>query len=225
MAGSPHASGTPAKRPIVLGVTGPIASGKSTVAGMLADLGAEHIDADRVYHSLMASGSPLWKSVVERFGDGIVGPAGELDRRKLGSIVFNDPSALADLERITHPAVVREIRAMVNRSRAPAVVIEAIKLVQAGLLSDLDQLWLVNADPSARIERLMARNGLDRDTATYRITSASDPLPASVHPNVIIDNSGSSEDTRHRVGEAWDRLVTDATDTESRKHQHMKEDQ
>ena len=122
----------------MIGLTGPIASGKSTVADLLRQRGAEVIDADRVYRSLLAPGSTLWRRVVERFGSAIVGPDGEIDRAALADIVFADPEALADLDRITHPAVVAEIRSRIARASSPLVVLEAVKLVQSGLASDVD---------------------------------------------------------------------------------------
>ncbi len=128
---------------------------------MLRQRGAEVIDADRVYRSLLVPGSRLWRRVVERFGPAIVGPDGEIDRAALGRVVFADPEALADLDRITHPAVVAEIRSRIARSSAPLVVVEAVKLVQSGLASDVDALWFVTADPETRLHRLMSRSGMD----------------------------------------------------------------
>jgi dephospho-CoA kinase len=133
--------------PVVIGLTGPIASGKSTVAELLRQRGAEVIDADHVYRSLLQSGSVLWRQVVERFGPAIVGSDGEIDRAALGNVVFADPAALADLDRITHPAVIAEIRTRIGRSSAPLIVLEAVKLVQSGLAFDVDALWFVSADP------------------------------------------------------------------------------
>src|SRR5215213_8834537 len=121
--------GTSELSPFVIGLTGPIASGKSTVADLLRRRGAEVIDADQVYRSLLQPRSELWRQVVERFGPAIVRSDGEIDRAALGGVVFADPAALADLDRITHPAVVTEVRRRIARSTAPLIVLEAVKLV------------------------------------------------------------------------------------------------
>jgi dephospho-CoA kinase len=189
--------------PFVIGVTGPIASGKSTVAELLRQRGADVIDADRVYRSLLQPGSGLWRQVVARFGPEIRGPAGEIDRAALGGVVFADPEALADLDRITHPAVVAEFRARIARSTAPFVVLEAVKLVQSGLASDVDALWFVTADPETRRHRLMSRSGMDEASARARIAAAPDTVPEGVDVDVTIDNSGDLLSMSAAIDEAW----------------------
>lgn len=189
--------------PFVIGLTGPIASGKSTVAEMLRQRGAEVIDADRVYRALLVSGSDLWRRVVERFGPGIVGPDGEIDRAALAKIVFADRDALADLDRITHPAVVAEIRERIARSNAPIAVIEAVKLVQSGLAGDVDALWFITANPETRLSRLMSRTGLDEATARARIAAAPDTVPEGLEVAATIDNSGDLVSTSSSVDTAW----------------------
>jgi dephospho-CoA kinase len=186
---------------------GPIASGKSTVAEMLRQRGAEVIDADRVYRSLLVPGSALWRRVVERFGGSIVRSDGEIDRAALAEIVFTDREALADLDRITHPAVVAEIRSQIARTSAPLVVLEAVKLVQSGLASDVDALWFITADPETRLRRLMSRSGMDEATARARVTAAPDTLPKGVVVNATIDSSGDLRSTAAAVTDAW-RAVT-----------------
>jgi dephospho-CoA kinase len=200
-AGTQRRTGDPS--PFVIGVTGPIASGKSTVAELLRQRGADVIDADRVYRSLLQPGSGLWRQVVARFGPEIVGPAGEIDRAALGSVVFADPEALADLDRITHPAVVAEVRARIARSTAPFVVLEAVKLVQSGLASDVDALWFVTADPETRRHRLMSRSGMDEASARARIAAAPDTVPEGVDVDVTIDNSGDLLSMSAAINEAW----------------------
>jgi dephospho-CoA kinase len=200
-AGTQRRTGDPS--PFVIGVTGPIASGKSTVAELLRQRGADVIDADRVYRSLLQPGSGLWRQVVARFGPEIVGPDGEINRAALGGVVFADPEALADLDRITHPAVVAEVRTRIARSTAPFVVLEAIKLVQSGLASDIDALWFVTADPETRRHRLMSRSGMDEASARARIAAAPDTVPEGVDVDVTIDNSGDLLSTSAAIDEAW----------------------
>jgi dephospho-CoA kinase len=200
-AGTQRRTGDPS--PFVIGVTGPIASGKSTVAEYLRQRGADVIDADRVYRSLLQPGSGLWRQVVARFGPEIVGPDGEINRAALGGVVFADPEALADLDRITHPAVVAEVRTRIAQSTAPFVVLEAIKLVQSGLASDVDALWFVTADPETRRHRLMSRSGMDEASARARIAAAPDTVPEGVDVDVTIDNSGDLLSTSAAIDEAW----------------------
>lgn len=201
--GSVNQPGSSDPSPYVIGLTGPIASGKSTVAEMLRQRGAEVIDADRVYRSLLVPGSGLWERVVERFGPAIVGPDGEIDRTALAGMVFADPEALADLDRITHPAVVAEIGSRITRSSAPVVVVEAVKLVQSGLASDVDALWFVTADPETRLHRLMTRSGMDEAGARARIAAAPDIVPECVEVCATIKNSGDLASTSRAVDAAW----------------------
>jgi dephospho-CoA kinase len=189
--------------PVVIGLTGPIASGKSTVAELLRQRGAEVIDTDRVYRSLLRSGSELWRQVVDRFGPAIIGSDGEIDRAALGRLVFADPEALADLDRITHPAVVAEVRTLIARSTAPLIVLEAVKLVQSGLASDVDALWFISADPETRLRRLMSRSGMDEASARTRIAAAPDTVPEGVEVTATIDNSGDFATTGAAVDDAW----------------------
>lgn len=193
--------------PLVIGLTGPIASGKSTVAEMLREHGADIVDADRVYHSLVKPQTPLLRAIVDRFGRAVLLVSGELNRSALAAIVFDDPKALADLDRITHPAVVAAVRRRIARSNAPYVVVEAVKLAQSGLAADVDSLWLISADQDTRIGRLMSRNGLSRDEARKRVLGGGAPLPFGTHPDVVIDDSGSLAATRDAVDAAWRALL------------------
>jgi dephospho-CoA kinase len=189
-------------RPLVIGLTGPIAAGKSTVAEMLRSCGAEIIDADAVYWSLVTPGSDLLGRIVDRFGPPVVRPDGSLDRQKLGAIVFGDPEALSDLDRLTHPTVVAEIRRRIAGATAPLIVVEAIKLVESGLTRDVDALWLVDANAETRAERLMARNALSAEEARARVASARPVLPPGVTPDVTIENTGDRDATRAAVAAA-----------------------
>ncbi len=199
------------ERPMVIGLTGPIAAGKSTVENRLRDAGAEIIDADRVYRSLLVPGSELARRIEERFGSTVVAANGEVDRAALGEIVFRDTAALADLDRITHPLVIAEIRRKIDQSTAPVVVIEAVKLVQSGLASDVDTLWFVTADEAARLRRLMRRTGLDESQARARIAAASGFVPKGVRADVSIDNSGDMGATLRAVDDAWQAVFSDKT--------------
>ncbi|MCA9876930.1 MAG: dephospho-CoA kinase [Thermomicrobiales bacterium] len=192
--------------PLVIGLTGPIAAGKSQVAQVLAELGADVIDSDAVYHSLITPPSPLLSQIAARFGAEVLDQDGALDRAALGRIVFSDPAALADLEAITHPAVVAEVRRRIAASPAEVVVNEAIKLIESGMAAEADVLWLVDADPDIRLKRLMARNSLDEATARTRLAASRPALPAGLSFDEVLDNSGSWRDTQAAVLRAWQRL-------------------
>jgi dephospho-CoA kinase len=197
-------------RPFVLGVTGNIACGKSTVMQMLADLGADTIDADKVYHGLIEPDCPLWQALVSHFGDDILTPERAIDRRKLGGVVFSDPAALVELERITHPAIRDAILQRIAGSSSPVVAIDAIKLVEGGFDQFCDQVWLVTCLPDEQRERLMRRNSLSAAEADQRI-GAQPPLgPKLARADFVIDNSCSLESTAAQVHQAWQRLPFNA---------------
>ncbi|MBA2277709.1 MAG: dephospho-CoA kinase [Chloroflexia bacterium] len=193
------------QRRFVLGVTGNIATGKSTVVAMLAERGATVIDADRVYHELIVPGQPLLDRIRERFGAGVIDADGALNRTALGAIVFNDAAALADLDRLTHPAVIAAIDERVAALRG-IVVIDAVKLIESGHAEHCDQVWLVVAGPDQQAARLMARSGLTRADAERRV-GAQPPLgPKLARADVVIDNSGTLDATQVQVAAAWQRL-------------------
>lgn len=191
----------------LIGLTGNIACGKSTVAQMLAELGADVIDADRLVHRLMEPGGDCWRAIVERFGQGVLRPDGTIDRARLGEIVFRDPAALAELESMLHPAARRLAERRIAASRKPVVVLEAVKLVEAGWRPLVDSLWVVTCRREQQIERLMRDRGLSRAEAKQRV-DAQPPVEEKLkQADVVIDNSGSLEETRRQVQEAWARIL------------------
>jgi dephospho-CoA kinase len=193
-------------RPFVIGVTGDIACGKSTVLELLGKLGAETINADELYHDLIQPGQPLAKALIDHFGVEIVAPGGGIDRRALGIIVFADPAALAELDRITHPTVIEAAVARIAQSTHSLVAIDAVKLVESGMADHCDEVWLVECDPAIQLERLVVRNGMDPDDAHARIAAIPDRTPVRARASVLIDNSGSRADTRAQVEQARQRL-------------------
>jgi dephospho-CoA kinase len=198
-------------RPIRIGLTGPIGCGKSTVAGWLGELGAVVIDADQIARGVTPPGSAPLAEIVEQFGADVLRANGTLDRAALGRIVFADPAALARLESIVHPAVrprILELLADADGTAArgfvaPAVVIEAIKLVEGGLASLCDEVWLVTCDPAAQLERLAARDR-DRRDSEARIAAQGD-MVARLTPVAtrVLDTSGHPAESRSRVLTAW----------------------
>ncbi len=190
----------------VIGITGNIACGKSAVLEILGELGALTVDADVLAHEVMAPEGPAYAPVVERFGPGILAPSGEIDRRRLGQIVFSDPSSLEALERIVHPFVFERALGIIERSTRP-VAIDAIKLIESGMGRLCDQVWVVTCPRDQQVRRLRERNGFTEVEALLRI-EAQPPQEEKVHSaDVVIDNSGSLESTRRQVVEAWERLV------------------
>ncbi len=191
---------------LTIGLTGPIGCGKSTVAGWLAGRGAVVVDADEVARAVSAPGEPGHDAVLAVFGDAVRVDDGSLDRAALARIVFRDPEALRRLEAILHPLVRTRILATIDEARAtdaPAVVVEAIKLVEGGLAAICDEVWLVTCSPTTQRERVLDR-GLDPGDADRRI-AAQAGLVERVRPAAtrVIDTSGPTEDARARVAAAW----------------------
>jgi dephospho-CoA kinase len=193
----------PERRPYLIGLTGNIACGKSFVASILEELGAEVIDADRVAHEMMSPGSELVTAIGERFGRQVINPDGSLNRPALGQIVFSDPRALDDLERLTHPPTVEEIRQRAEMSAASVVVIDAIKLFEAGLAGFCDENWTVYCEPSIQLERLVARSGFSEEEARQRIVAQPPQEEKRARADRVVDNSGKREETRRQVERAW----------------------
>ncbi len=190
----------------ILGVTGNIATGKSTVVEMLVQKGAHHVDADKVYHELTQPGKPLLKELVAEFGASILNRDGSLNRKALGSIVFYNPSALAKLDALTHPAVIAESDRRAFAVEDGVVILDAVKLIESGHADVCDAVWLVTAPTDTQVERLMRRNRLSDSEAWARV-EAQPPLgPKLARADVVISNSGSLADLRREVNAAWDRL-------------------
>lgn len=192
--------------PFVIGLTGNIASGKSLVTLILAELGAEVIDADQVARDCLVGGSSAAAAVAERFGPGVLDPDGTLDRRALGRVVFSDPVALADLEAIVHPPTRQQILSRLRQSEGSVVVIEAIKLLESPLMSEVDSVWVVTAPRERRIERL-AERGLSLEEAHQRVDAQSPEAAKVERADVVIGNDGTKEDLRQQVTRAWSLVI------------------
>ena len=189
-----------------IGLTGPIGCGKSTVAAWLGELGAIVVDADRLAREVVERGEPALHAIVERFGATVLDGDESLNRAALGRIVFADPAALRDLEAIVHPAVRPRIEGAVataERTGAPAVVVEAIKLVEAGYAAQCDEVWLVVCHDAAQRDRLRDR-GLDDAEARRRIDAQAGSVDRLRNAATrVLDTSGTREATRAAVEEAW----------------------
>jgi dephospho-CoA kinase len=198
-------------RTVRIGLTGPIGCGKSTVAGWLAQRDdVVSVDADDLAREVLAPGTAEVEAVFERFGDGVRGASGTLDRAALGRIVFSDPAALRALEAIVHPAVRPRILDAIDaaeRRGVRAVVVEAIKLVEGGLADLCDEVWLVTCEPAVQRARLIER-GADGADADARIAAQGD-LAERLRPaaTLILDTSGSPEATRAAVDAALEAAL------------------
>ena len=208
-------AGVPAggRRAVRIGLTGPIGCGKSTVASWLAARGAVAIDADAVARDVVEPGEPALELVLGRFGDAVRTPDGRLDRAALGRIVFADPDALRDLEAIVHPAVRPRILAAIaaaDAAGAPAVVVEAIKLVEGGLAGLCDEVWLVTCSPGEQRARLAGR-GVAPDDAARRIAAQGDLVERlGAAATRVIDAGGDRAAAEARVVDAYRAALASA---------------
>ncbi|HEY7347234.1 MAG TPA: dephospho-CoA kinase [Ktedonobacterales bacterium] len=193
---------------ILLGITGNIASGKTTVGQMLLELGAaRYIDADLVVHQLYEPGKPIYAGVVAAFGSEILTPEGAIDRRRLGNIVFNDAEALRRLEAIVHPAVGAAIAAEIQAEPPDAILIlDAVKLLEGGTGALCKSRWLVICEEEQQLRRLMERSGFSEEEARARLRSQPPTAPKLALVDEVIDNSGTLEATRAQVEAAWARF-------------------
>jgi dephospho-CoA kinase len=187
---------------LVIGLTGGIGTGKSEVSRILKELGAEVIDADRVGHEAYSPHTAIWREVVDTFGDRVLGPTGEIDRKRLGAIVFSDPEAMDALNAIMHPRMADIIREQIGGLReqgANLVVLEAALLIEAGWQSLVDEVWVTHATGGQVEERLRRRNGLTEEQIRSRVRAQMPFEERSRHAQVVVHNSGSLEELRHEV--------------------------
>ncbi len=196
----------------VIGLTGNIATGKSVVRKMLEHLGAYSIDADALSHRAVAKGAPGYQKVIDTFGKWIVDRDGEIDRAKLGRLVFNDPEALQQLELIVHPLVEQAVNVMIRRSTQHVVVIEAIKLLEGKLAAGCDSIWVTYAPESIQKARLIQKRAMSEQDALQRIHAQPAQAVKTSAANVVIQNSVSFEDTWKQVVAAW-KGISPVTDT------------
>lgn len=195
---------------VVIGVTGGIGTGKSTVTSILRELGAVVIDADKIGHEAYKPGTPAWQEVVEAFGKEILLPNGEVDRKRLGSIVFSDPKALARLNAIMHPKMFRMAQERIQQAKAQGhqvIVLEAAVLLEAGWDPLVDEIWVVTAPEEVAVQRVQARSGLPREAVVARLRSQLPPEERIRRAQVVIDNAGSLEDLRRQVEDLWQKRI------------------
>ncbi len=203
-----------------IGLTGGIGSGKSAVSDILRDLGACVIDADAVAHEVYRPGTDGWREVVEAFGSEVAGPSGEIDRRKLAGVVFGDAAQVERLNRIVHPRtralVAERLGAAGESGEATAVVVEAPLLFEAGWGEMFDEVWVVTAPEGEALRRVVEARGTDAESARSRMRAQMSNEDRLRRADAAIDNSGSLDDLRASVTEAWDRFVAGVNPQDSR---------
>jgi dephospho-CoA kinase len=195
----------------VVGLTGGIASGKSTVSHIFRSLGAQVIDADILAREVVEPGKPAWQDIVNAFGRDILLPDGSIDRKKLGAIVFQNPTKREVLNQIVHPRVFEEEKRLYQELRRQypeaLIIVDAALLIESGSYQRFHKLIVVYVDEQTQLRRLMLRDGISAEEAWARIRSQM-PLSEKVkYADYIIDNRGSLEETRRQVEEVYKKLM------------------
>lgn len=194
----------------VIGLTGGIATGKSTVSGMLAKLGAEIIDADKIARGVVEPGQRCLDMIAAKFGKSVLKSDGTLDRKKLGSIVFSDKRKLKLLNDITHPEIRKiieqRLKSIETNGKSDAVVVDAAVLIESGMDDMVDEVWLVYVDDDIQLERLKKRDNITDEEAAVRISSQMPFSQKMHHADCIIDNSKTIEHTKEQVEKLWSEL-------------------
>ena len=194
-----------------IGLTGGIGTGKSSVTEAFQSLGAAVINADLLGHDAYLPGTIGFEEVVTEFGQEIVGSDGQIDRKKLGPIVFSDSSKMDRLNEIMHPLIrdlIEERLVTLESNQNKVAVVEAAILIEAGWKSLFDEIWVVISDPEEVINRLGVRNGLSREDAVKRIDSQMSNDERIEHGDVVVENTGSMEDLQTRVNSLWAKRIS-----------------
>ena len=195
---------------LTIGLTGGIGTGKSQVAEILEGLGAAVIDADLLGHEAYRPHTRGWEEIVEAFGEDVLASSGDVDRGKLGAIVFNDPAALGRLNAIMHPRMfdmIAERLASLRDEGNDVAVLEAALLIEANWQPLVDEIWVTTASEDEVVQRLEAQRGLDKEASQARIHSQMPQSERLSHADVAINNSGSVEELNRRVNRLWKSRV------------------
>ena len=198
----------------IIGLTGGIASGKTTVARMLAELGAIVVDADQISREAVMPGSAALAALVEEFGPDILLPDGTLDRARVARTVFHDPAARKRLEAILHPAIRQLADQKLTELRkvgTEVVLYIAPLLIEAGAVSRVDEIWVVHVDQATQISRLMSRDGITEQEALQRIAAQMPMEEKRKYGKVVIENGQGIDQTAKQVKQIWEREVAGKT--------------
>ncbi|MBI2868420.1 MAG: dephospho-CoA kinase [Chloroflexi bacterium] len=197
----------------IIGLTGCIGTGKSTVAGFLAELGAAVIDADKLGHEAFTPGTALWRAVIDEFGRDIVADSGAIDRTRLGQKVFLDREARLKLNRLTHPAIAAMVADRLEASRRAGVkvaVLEAPLLIEAGWQRLVDEVWVTVAPEDVIISRLGRRSGLSPEETRARLRSQLSCETQARQADVVVDTDCSLDELREKIARLWAARLTGA---------------
>lgn len=195
----------------VIGLTGGIGSGKSTISQFLKELGAIVIDADKVGHEAFKPNTEAWREVVAAFGKQVVAASGEIDRQKLGKIVFGNPESLTRLNQIMHPRMYEMMKAQIEEYRrqgVKVVVLEAAILIEAKWTSLVDEVWVAVTPEAKILERLEKQRGLEKQQTLARIHAQMPTEERVKHADVVISNDGDFDKLKAKVSELWKKLQT-----------------
>ena len=191
-------------KPLIIGLTGNIATGKSTVLRSLAAKGAHTIDADQLTHQTMQPAGPAYAAIVDAFGPGILNADHTINRPALGKIVFADALALQQLEQIVHPAVFALAQREIAATQAPVIILEAIKLLEARRLGTLcDEIWVITSSPETQLRRLLEQRGMDEDEARRRMAAQSSQAEKVKMADRVIDNNGTPAALAAQLDAIW----------------------
>lgn len=195
-----------------IGLTGGIATGKSTVSAILRNLGAFVIDADQIAREIVLPGQPAYQAIVEHFGPEVLASDGQLNRPWLAECIFSDPVQRQFLNQFTHPRVMERIETIMGELAASdyrlPVVLDIPLLIEAGMADTVNQVWLVVTDAATQLKRLMQRDGLSEAEAQLRIAAQMPLVEKARYAHCLIDNSGCLYDTEQTVRKQWDAAVS-----------------
>ncbi|MDD3439672.1 MAG: dephospho-CoA kinase [Clostridiaceae bacterium] len=195
---------------MVIGLTGGIASGKSTVSAKLKELGAAVIDADLLARDVVRKGEIAYNKIVQCFGADILLPGGDIDRKKLGDIVFSDKEKLELLNSITHPEIINRMKERIQELKAEGakvIVVDAAILIEMGLHKYVDSVWVLSVDRETQLKRLAERDKYDYREAENRINSQFTDEVRKKYADVVIDNSKPIEEVEKRLEELWNNIA------------------
>ena len=200
---------TAKQKPVPIGLTGSIATGKSTVSRILAELGADIIDADKIAYDAVLKGKPAWQKIIDYFGEGILLGNGEIDRKALGDIIFNNPYKKNVLNSIVHPEVFSEMgRHIIEAAKKPeaVIILDVPLLIESGMHKGMSDVILVYTPENVQLERLMARDNIARADAMAKIRSQMPVEEKKRHATIIIDNSFSIRETYEQTIKVFNQL-------------------
>ncbi|MBM7624620.1 dephospho-CoA kinase [Sporohalobacter salinus] len=191
---------------MLIGLTGGIASGKSTVSDILKDIGVSVIDADLIAREIVKPGKIAWQKIIDTFGKEVLLPNQELNRERLGQIIFDDPEARKKIDQITHPEIVKKIKKRVGQLQDQGeeiIVVDIPLLIEVGMVDFFDEIWVVYVSRETQLERLMSRDGIDHQTAVNKVEAQMSLEKKKEYADRLVINEGDKADLRHRILSIW----------------------